>query len=73
MTVGRRTDGDVRYDRSPGLGLGPGLGLTGGSASCVLKDFKTKVARRLAKKAERKIKEEPGVLKRIMAEEAAKA
>jgi hypothetical protein len=26
MTVGRRTDGDVRYDRSPGLG--PGLGLT---------------------------------------------
>jgi hypothetical protein len=45
---------------------------TGGSAACVLADFKTKVARRLAKEAEKKVKEEPGVLARLMAEELAR-
>jgi hypothetical protein len=44
----------------------------GGSTACVLKDFKTKVARRIAKEAEKKIKEEPEVLTRLMAEEKAK-
>jgi hypothetical protein len=44
----------------------------GGSNLCVLKDFKTKTARRIAKEAERKVKEEPGVLERLMKEELTK-
>ena len=42
---------------------------TGGSNDCPLKDFKNKVARRIAKEATSKLSEEPDVLKRLMEEE----
>jgi hypothetical protein len=45
---------------------------TGGPAKCPLKDFSTKVCRRMAKEAERRIKDEPDVLTRLIAEEKAR-
>jgi hypothetical protein len=45
----------------------------GGPNACTLKDFKTKVARRIAKEAEKKVRDEPDVLTRLMAEEKARA
>jgi uridine kinase len=44
----------------------------GGSNSCVLKDFKTKVARRIARDTEKRVKDEPDVLEKLMAEERAR-
>jgi hypothetical protein len=44
----------------------------GGPNECPLKDLKTKVSRRLANEAEKKIKEDPDVLARLIAEEKAK-
>jgi hypothetical protein len=45
---------------------------TGGPAKCPLKDFSTKVCRRMAKEAERRIKDKPDVLTRLIAEEKAR-
>jgi hypothetical protein len=45
---------------------------TGGMAACPLSDFKAKIARRLAKDATTKQKDEPGILERLIKEEKAK-
>jgi hypothetical protein len=44
----------------------------GGPNACTLKDFKTKIARRIAKEAEKKVRDEPGILTRLMTEERAR-
>jgi hypothetical protein len=45
---------------------------SGGMAACPLTDFKAKIARRMAKEASTKLKEEPGVLEPLITEEKAK-